>query len=652
MSENTVLLLGAPVWEYADSALSIPSQKGRALLWYCAANPGRMFTRSHVAGLLWGTFSDTDSRNSLNTTLTRLRQMLPVVPLRYSGDLIGWDSFSTVGVDLHIFLERTRALDDRMQLRGGPQREQLESALSYWRGTFLEGVELPDAEGYMQWLSAERLNWDRRIVATHARLIPLLESAGSWQLVIDRAHRALSIDPMQERFHRAIMIAYHRLGDRAAALAQFSLLTDLLTAEMGISPDPETIALSEMIAGRHESAPSALAPAPAAPPPPQGAPRESELAFIGRTEPLQAILSRLAAINAHSPAAVLITGDPGIGKSCLSQEAVKRLLEGPGGDQWVLLRGECHYAFRQMPFTPLSEVLSSAWEEVARQDADCAGDFAALSALVPDIQRRCGSYPIETYSVLGAAKALLERLQRPVIIWLEDIESADADTRSLLSYLLHSRPTHPLAILATALGGGLAEEVTVNLRHLERQGRLMWLELDGFDVVSALEICRSFDPSADLHAAIRLHGAAGGNPFIIAETARMLAGRLGGFTATPPLPLSQGVRLLVRDWLGRISTDARVLAQVLSSHPGPIPIDQWQEHSSFDDHRFVAAAEDLLATGMVVEMPSSHEAPDAVDFACSIYRSAVASSLSLTRRITLGRSVVRRLPDQPSPRQP
>jgi hypothetical protein len=53
---------------------------------------------------------------------------------------------------------------------------------------------------------------------------------------------------LQERFHRALMRLHYQAGDRASAMAQYRVCRDVLDRELGVEPDPETIALFQAIA--------------------------------------------------------------------------------------------------------------------------------------------------------------------------------------------------------------------------------------------------------------------------------------------------------------------------------------------------------------------------------------------------------------------
>src|SRR5919199_2118444 len=111
-------LLGAPSVLDDAREIYLPSQKAQALLCYLAAEPERSFARGQIIALLWEESSEREGRNSLSTVLSRLRQSLPLFPLRAEGDILAWQPSSDVWVDLHEFqaasqaAQRTRGGDD------------------------------------------------------------------------------------------------------------------------------------------------------------------------------------------------------------------------------------------------------------------------------------------------------------------------------------------------------------------------------------------------------------------------------------------------------------------------------------------------------------------------------------------------------------
>lgn len=326
-------LLGAPSVFDDLREIYLPSQKAQALLFYLAAEYGRSFSRSQIIALLWEESSEREGRNSLSTVLTRLRQSLPIFPVRAEGDTLVWQPSPDVWVDLQEFQAAAQAAQVERGARQAntPQRiERLETAAALYRGAFLDGFGVRDSETYDEWLRLERERWQQRWLNVLEQLIDAYTMSGEWERALVHARSATAADPLQERFHCALMRLHYQLGDRAAALAQYRLCRDVLERELGVEPDPETSALYQAIVdgslGRTAR--------PAAPPTPVTRPAQPAIiasrlgarlasarrrSFVGRDDELSLFSAALA--EAEPPFAVLhVYGPGGVGKSSLLSE--------------------------------------------------------------------------------------------------------------------------------------------------------------------------------------------------------------------------------------------------------------------------------------------------------------------------------------------
>lgn len=427
-----VRVLGEPTVAAGDGSVPPLALRGRALLWYLAAQPGRAFSRAHLASLLFENADPALARHNLASVLSRLHAALPVSPLRVTRETVAWDDRADVEVDALRFLELTDGAGRNPAPAGTPpgstggpanaSRARLAEAVALWRGPFLAGFELPDSDAYEEWLRAERQVWERRVVAALARLAQGAEAARDWTELSSRAREALAVDPLDERFHRWLMRALRESGDRAGALRQYEALGSLLREELGVEPSPETVALRDAIArdaggparGAREAAlrgsqaraaTRARHPARAARRRRAGgergrAPRPGRRRGVhraggvkGRDAPpfvgREAELARLAQFLASAwgrtraaapsapPRALLIHGEAGVGKTRLLEEFAAR--GGLRAARRVAL-GRCHEETRDLPFAPLVE---------------------ALGGLVPDFRAALASLPAAWRAEVG-----------------------------------------------------------------------------------------------------------------------------------------------------------------------------------------------------------------------------------------------------------
>jgi DNA-binding SARP family transcriptional activator len=80
---------------------------------------------------------------------------------------------------------------------------------------------------------------DRRL-ALRDRYLVVLRRAGMWE-------RILELEPTDEEAHRELMRAHLEAGNRRAAIRQFERLREVLRDELGVGPDPQSVALYERV---------------------------------------------------------------------------------------------------------------------------------------------------------------------------------------------------------------------------------------------------------------------------------------------------------------------------------------------------------------------------------------------------------------------
>jgi DNA-binding SARP family transcriptional activator len=97
------------------------------------------------------------------------------------------------------------------------------------------------------WLRLERGHWEQCWLDALARLVDAYTSVGEWVRAIEHARRGVAANPLQERFHRALMRLHYATGDRTTALSQYRLCREVLGHALGVEPDVETARLYQAI---------------------------------------------------------------------------------------------------------------------------------------------------------------------------------------------------------------------------------------------------------------------------------------------------------------------------------------------------------------------------------------------------------------------
>jgi TolB-like protein len=115
----------------------------------------------------------------------------------------------------------------------------LRQAAALIGGELMEGLSLEEP-GFEQWLHAEREHFRRLACGIYGRLMERAEESGKWKDALTSGLALLSLDPLQEHVHRALMRFYAAQGRYDAALAQYERCRRELRDQLGVQPDPET----------------------------------------------------------------------------------------------------------------------------------------------------------------------------------------------------------------------------------------------------------------------------------------------------------------------------------------------------------------------------------------------------------------------------
>ncbi len=337
-------LLGPLELRRGGALLPVSSAPGRALLGVLAADWARPHPRERVAALFWADHSQSAAFANLRQVLARLRKSLPADldlarVVTVSGQALALNT-ATVAVDLIRFDELVtasrehEAVDHPGAPAGCPAcHHRLGRALALYRGELLAEVDLPGSPTFDEWLAVQREGVRRRLVAVAEALVRADDTAGGDPGARRRAAEVLvSLDPLREEAHRALMRALADGGDRTGALAQFDVCVRILADELAAEPESATLALRDQIRAGWATPPDRTttpAPAPAsAALPPHNLPGDLT-PFVGRSREL----AELTALTAGGGTRLLtLSGVGGMGKTRLALELARsRLHRFPDG---------------------------------------------------------------------------------------------------------------------------------------------------------------------------------------------------------------------------------------------------------------------------------------------------------------------------------
>jgi DNA-binding SARP family transcriptional activator len=253
------------------------SSKTQALLCYLALNRRQPHLRASLAALFWGDMPDEDAATNLRQSIANLKKLLEPY-FEITRQSIQFNTDRPYWLDVQAFEESH-----------DPQ---------LYRGELLAGFGLPDTPDFDDWITTERERLHELALTTLRKAAATALMDGQDEAGIHSLKRLLALDPLQEKAHRALMLALALNGQRSAALSQYEICRTILKRELAVEPEAETTSLYHQIKmPRMVHLPAETTP------------------FIGREEELQELTRRLADPTCHL---ITLVGLGGIGKTRLA----------------------------------------------------------------------------------------------------------------------------------------------------------------------------------------------------------------------------------------------------------------------------------------------------------------------------------------------
>lgn len=247
---------GLLLHDATGAIVQLPTRKTALLLAMLTLAGDKGLRREVLSAALWPDRGEAQARGSLRHALAALRRALPDsggIAIVGEGDSVALSAPADM-VDVQLF--------DRIAAHAQPQA--LTRAAALYAGDLLAGVTLP--EPLDQWFAPHQRALRRKALQLAETLSELngADLAGAAREAEALAERLLVADPAAEEAHRALIRLHARQGRATAARRQLLLCTEALQRELGVAPEPATLALLDaaapaaMPAARERSQPSVV----------------------------------------------------------------------------------------------------------------------------------------------------------------------------------------------------------------------------------------------------------------------------------------------------------------------------------------------------------------------------------------------------------
>lgn len=528
-----VSILG-PVRAWVDGEpAALGGQRQRAVLVRLALSGGDAVAVDRLIDDLWAGEPPPSATGTLQAYLSNLRKALrdPQVIERVGA------AYRLHLPDEALDADRfTAMVDEAAGATGAARLAVLDEALSLWHGTALADV------ADEPWARGDAVRLEQLHLGALQERFDLLLDLGRHAVAVGELESAVAAHPLHEPFAAQLVLALYRCGRQAEALRAIERARTTLADEVGLPLGPELARLADRVLAQDpdlaagppadapapssgSALPSPTAPAPSddgeeaespLPLPPAVTERRTRSAFVGRASEQAAVEAAWERARAGERLLLAVSGEAGVGKTRLAQEACRSLHRRGAYVLWGRCTPEHLIAYQ-----PIVESLRTALRSLP---AERVGELVAprppLGLLLPelaggaDLPARTGRF--ELYEALADLLGEVT-LATPMLLVIDDLQWADPSTLSLLEQVLANPRGGRVLIIATMRrpAGRPTVEVDRFLAEARRARRFSSIDLEGLDRAAASELLEERGASVagpDLEAVLE---RTGGNPLFI-----------------------------------------------------------------------------------------------------------------------------------------
>lgn len=426
----------------------------------------------------------------------------------------------------------------------------------------------------------------------------------------------------------------------ASRLPQDAELIDLGERQLRSIPRPERV-FQLLHADLPEGSTAAHAITPLVEPPK----RKRSRVLVGREREMEQLNALLDEALAGVVKTLLIAGDPGVGKTRLSEE----LAEAAEARGVKVCWSHC-YESGAPAYWPWIQVIRNYAARVdERRLATALGrDADVIGLVVPEVAHR-PPQPIDgldreaaRFRLFDATASFLGRAARsePLMLVFDDLHWADEPSLVMFEFIVRELRDAPVVIVATYRDREVGHDHPLPplLGQLVREPNTLRLALGGLAAEHVKAFMReAFEVEPSPALVQQVHSLSEGNPLFMGEIVHLLASEDRLATSPEPGTISvpQTVREVIARRLHRLSTRCRAVLETASIIGREFGLVELAAVSEADEEELLDLLDEALSVNIIVETARV----DRFSFSHGLMREALYERLRASARARLHRRV-------------
>ncbi|WP_172147757.1 MULTISPECIES: ATP-binding protein [Pseudomonas] len=562
--------------------------------------------RSRLAFELWPDSDEAQARTNLRKLLHDFRHALPDIGefVEIDHETVRWIASGPSEVDVLRFQDARAAGD-------------FELAARLYSGDLLPAC-------YDDWVLDERAKLRAQAYEALVRLAEAAARRDDHKAAIRHAQRIIDLEPSDEAAVRVQMQAHLALGDRAAALRAYHRYAQVLERDLAVAPGETIAALYQQLRAGARSHDEVQGQSLAV----------GESPFVGRDREWQWLCAAWNSARKRGAHLLLLTGEPGIGKSRLALELGRRVR----AEGHAVASARAYEAAGRLPWGPVVELLRS---DALRSHIDTLDPVwrAELARLLPELrdlarpsERGQSGDPAQRHRLFDAVSRAIVAGDRQRLLIIDDLQWCDAETIELIGFVVRCGQTAPVLIVGTARWEEVQEHhpLVELVNALGHDQAVTTMPLERFDRATTATLAARLraENRIDAKLAARLWRETEGNPLFVIEALRAGISSDGSQAVLTPT-----MRAVLHARLGQLSDGARRLAEVAAVIGRPFSVALLVSAAGIDEHELVDQVDELWRRRIIRDQGLSY------DFSHDKLRAVALEMVSPARRRQLHRAV-------------
>ncbi|MBV7274776.1 AAA family ATPase [Clostridiaceae bacterium UIB06] len=583
-------LLGIPEVLKEENKIYFPYRKSEALFYYILMK--KQVSRDSVVDLLWGNIDEDVAKKNLRNAVYSIKKIfneeIIVSPKR---PLLMLNPNIQFNCDVYKFLDEKK--QDKLL-----ENNVDEETVKLYKGDFLEGFYVKDAEVFEEWMIQERERIKERYIYKLTKCIENFMKEKNVKGAKNYCKKLFYVDDFNEQAYRSLMTIYMEEGKYGKAVYTYNVLKEKLKKDLGVSPDEKTEELYKEITKLKNNIEKNKG-------------FGSLEFFYGRVKELDILMNNFKSfMEVDSSKTILIKGDAGIGKTRIVCEFFNNIKN----ENLSIISTNCYQAEEEYILKPWNLIFEKIFKVLINEGIKLPQPiYRVIASIFPnfDIENSCEYIePLEKWDMLkyqaieSAAIDIINRIckKKRMILFFDDIQWIDQMSLDLMKNIILNLRNKRIMIIF-ACRSGYVKKIDDFNTFMRLRDIITEIEVNPLNSEETIDFAKKLLPSSSFSKEDEesMYLNTEGNLFFLVEYLNNFKDK-----KTPSM-ISSKMQDILKTRLYNLSDNARRLLSIISIFFDMVKVEEIQELVGENYLEIMYSIDELQKKALIKEVYSNNE---------------------------------------------